>query len=100
MGAEAKVVASGDLDATSKDLAEDIDVLAGLHSKCFSKAEAFEVAKSRGEELAALKKAKEIIIEATSPAPAFLQLSMSPQLTSARFIRDLARREKSIGLAQ
>jgi len=97
---EKKAVAQGELDVTSKDLAEDKKALGGLHQECMTKAEDFEAAtKSRGEELAALAKAKEIIIEATGGAASFLQLT-SPSLEAKAVVRDLARKYKSPALAQ
>merc|ERR1740138_895411 len=107
---EEKAVASGELDATSKDLEEDIKTLAGLHSKCMSGSADFEAAKkSRGAELDALAKAKEIITSSTSlEQVSFLQLS-GMQLKSevdlahfeaVRFVRDLARKQHAPELAQ
>merc|ERR1740139_1463324 len=106
---EKKSAADGDLKVTSKDLSEDITALADLHRDCMAKAEDFESAtKTRGEELAALAKAKEIIIEATGGAASFLQ-TIRTKLTSAkdlssfeavRLVRDLARKHKSPALAQ
>merc|ERR1712072_1540819 len=73
---EKKGVAEGDLDVTSKDLAADTKELGGLHQDCMTKAQDFEAeTKSRAEELAALAKAKEIIIEATGGAASFMQVS-------------------------
>merc|ERR1712072_523921 len=73
---EKKSVAEGDLDVSSKDLAEDTKALGGLHQYCMTKAQDFEAeTKSRAEELAALAKAKEIIIEATGGAASFMQVS-------------------------
>merc|ERR1719272_1530369 len=110
---EAKATASGDLEATSKDLAADIDTKNGLHQECMDGAEEFELStKSRGEELNALATAKKIIVEATGGAAeqsydlnqvSFLQLSSGADLSKAeavRFIRDLARKTKSASLAQ
>merc|ERR1719217_758093 len=66
---EKKAVAEGDLDVTSKDLAEDIQTKATLHQDCMSAAEEFELAtKSRGEELKALAQAKKVIKESTGGA--------------------------------
>merc|ERR1740130_978421 len=49
---EKKAVASGDLDVTTKDLAEDVATKSTLHQDCMNAAEEFEVAtKNRGEEL-------------------------------------------------
>merc|ERR1719471_1559334 len=94
--------AAGDLDITSKDLAEDINNLADLHQDCMTKAQDFEAAtKSRGEELAALAKAKEIIIEATGGAASFLQVNSDPKYRAAvRFVRDLSKKFNSPSLAQ
>jgi len=111
--AEGKATAEGDLDVTSKALAEDIKELQGLHHNCMTKAEEFEAeTKSRGEELKALATAKKIVIEATGgaaldqTADSFLQTSkLSSQADLAnfevvRFVRDLAKKEKSASLAQ
>merc|ERR1719253_503605 len=66
---ETKAAAGGDLEVTNKDLAEDTKSLSELHHDCMSKASAFEEeTKSRGEELAAIAKAKQIIVEATGGA--------------------------------
>merc|ERR1719502_1019523 len=62
--------------------------------------------KSRGEELKALATAKKVIVEATSGAAeqsyGFLQTSMSSSAghEAVRFVRDLAKKEKSPALAQ
>merc|ERR1719197_1477034 len=115
---ENKAVASGDLESTSKDLADDVATKASLHQDCMNAAEEFELAtKSRGEELKALATAKKVIVEATGGASeqsyglnqlSFLQLSNSGLSSGAdlgkfeavRFIRDLARKSKSPALAQ
>jgi len=109
---EGKAVASGDLEATSKDLADDVATKATLHQDCMSAAEEFELAtKSRGEELKALATAKKVIVEATGGAASqtylnqmsFLQISSSADLSkeeAVRFVRDLARKSKSPALAQ
>merc|ERR1719395_387114 len=113
---EKKSVAEGDLDVTSKDLAEDIKAKATLHQDCMTAAEEFELAtKSRGEELKALATAKKVIKESTGGADgaaeqtygfnqlSFVQLSSSADLAQSeavRFIRDLARKNKSPALAQ
>ena len=68
-----------------------------------TKAEDFEAeTKSRGEELAALAKAKEIIIEATGGAASFLQVSRTTHASfeATKYIRELARKHKSAALAQ
>merc|ERR1719159_2094156 len=114
---EKKAVAEGDLDVTSKDLAEDIKTKTTLHQDCMSAAEEFEMAtKSRGEELKALATAKKVIKEATGGAASqtylnqvsFLQVQRAEMRSGAdlakfeavRFIRDLARKSKAPALAQ
>merc|ERR1719247_2490198 len=109
---EGKAVATGDLETTSKDLADDVATKATLHQDCMSAAEEFELAtKSRGEELKALATAKKVIVEATGGAASqtylnqmsFLQISSGADLSkeeAVRFIRDLARKNKSPALAQ
>merc|ERR1719482_2154310 len=109
---EVKAGAEGDLDITSKDLAEDIKELAGLHHNCMTRAQEYEdETKSRGEELAALAKAKQIIKEAvalqqTDAETSFLQvskLSSSTDLANfevVRMVRQLAKKTNSADLAQ
>merc|ERR550532_1184964 len=100
---EKKANAEGDLDATSKELAADTAALSDLHEECMTKAQDFEAeTKSRGEELAALAKAKEIIIEATGGAASFLQVRSTDQKYTAavRFVRDLSKKFNSGSLAQ
>merc|ERR1719409_1753210 len=110
---EKKATAEGDLEVTSKDLAEDIQAKSTLHQDCMNAAEEFELStKSRGEELNALATAKKIIKESTGGAAeqsyglnqvSFLQMSSSADLAKAeavRFVRDLARKSKSAALAQ
>jgi len=107
--AEAKAVAEGDLDVTSKDLAEDIKTLQELHHNCMTKANDFEAeVKSRGEELKALATAKKIIKETTGGADdqsygldqeSFLQMPEG-ETKAVRFIRQLAKHQKSTALAQ
>merc|ERR1719277_2313475 len=68
-----------------------------------TKAQDFEAeTKSRGEELAALAKAKEIIVEATGGAASFFQTTSSdPKYTAAvRFVRDLSKKFNSASLSQ
>merc|ERR1740120_26586 len=105
---EQKASSQGNLDVTSKELAEDAKAKGTLHQDCMSKASAFEAeTKSRGEELQALATAKKIIIEATGAAAldqvAFVQVS-SAQLTSGqdlhkyeavRLIRDMIAKLES-----
>merc|ERR1719355_308262 len=112
---EAKAIAEGDLEVTSKDLAEDVKSLADLHSECMTKAQEFEAeTNSRDEELKALAEAKKVISESTGGAEAqtygleqvsLLQLTRSQLASGAdnqavRFIRDLARRHNFPELAQ
>jgi len=107
---EVEATAQGDLDVTTKDLDEDIKDLASLHQECMTGAEDYEAeTKSRGEELKALATAKKIIVEATSGAQSqaygFLQMSMKSgtdlaSFEAARFVRDLAQKNKSPALAQ
>merc|ERR1719502_399316 len=111
---EKKATAEGDLDTTSKDLAEDIKVKSTLHQDCMNAAEEFELAtKSRGEELGALATAKKVIKESTGGAAeqsySFLQVNAEAKVSSSmdlakhevvRFIKDLARKSKSPALAQ
>merc|ERR1719443_1141113 len=107
---EGKATAEGDLDATSKDLAEDISSKSTLHQDCMTAAEEFELTtKSRGEELNALATAKKIIEEATGGAASqsysFLQLKLSSgadlsKLEAVRYVRDLAIKVKSTALSQ
>merc|ERR1719217_366713 len=85
---EGKAVAEGDLESTSKDLADDVATKATLHQDCMNAAEEFELAtKSRGEELKALATAKKVIVEATGGAAqqsySFLQLSTARLASSA-----------------
>merc|ERR1719252_162814 len=96
---ETKAVAEGELEVVNKGLAEDITQLNNVHHDCMTKAEDFEVStKSRGEELAALAKAKKIIIEATGgataqtygfaqaeDAPEFIQLKMTTRSDEVKF---------------
>lgn len=66
---ETKATATGNLDVTKKDLAEDVKELGDLHHECLTEATSFEEStKSRGEELKALAEAKKIIQEATGGA--------------------------------
>jgi len=101
---EAKATAEGDLDVTSKALAEDVKALADLHHNCMTKASDFEAeTTSRGEELKALATAKKIIKETTSGAASqsygFLQMSSSNS-DAVRFVRQLAKKQRSSVLAQ
>merc|ERR1719295_1844170 len=102
-----KVAATSDLGATSKELVEDKKAKASLHENCVAKAEAFEAeTHSRGEELAALAKAKSIIEEAVGGAASFVQRSMLTsgrdlhKFEAVRLVRDLARKYHSGALVQ
>merc|ERR1719215_1910201 len=117
---EKKASLEGDLGITSKDLAEDTAALADLHQECMAKAEEFEAeTKSRGEELAALAKAKAVIKENVGGAEdlsyslnqvSLLQVArvgsglMSraglARFEAARLIRDLANKQGSAEFAQ
>jgi len=105
---EKKAGAAGALEASSKDLAEDIKTKSTLHQDCMTAAEEFELAtKSRGEELGALATAKKVITEATGGAASqsysFIQMSSKADLSkfeAVRFVRDLSRKTKSTALAQ
>jgi chromosome segregation ATPase len=105
----------GDLEVTAKDLSTDIAGLAEMHHECMTKAEDFEAeTKSRGEELAALAKAKEIIKENVAGAEfdqvSLLQVSRLASGMQSRakvatfevehFVRNLARKHRSTELAQ
>jgi len=101
---EAKATAEGDLDVTSKALAEDQKALADLHHNCMTKASDFEAeTTSRGEELKALATAKKIIKETTGGAAGqsygFLQMSSSNS-DAVRFVRQLAKKQRSSVLSQ
>jgi len=66
---ETQAAATGDLEVTKKDLAEDTKALEELHHECLTEATNFEESTaSRAEELKALAAAKKIIIEATGGA--------------------------------
>merc|ERR1719223_1467025 len=112
--AEAQASAEGDLAVTTKDLDEDVKALATLHQDCMTGAEDFEAeTRSRGEELKALATAKKVLQEALGGAAeqtySFIQVVSRSSLSTGvdlanfeavRFIRDLARKEKSTELAQ
>merc|ERR1719330_323846 len=62
--AEKKTTASGDLAATSKELASDVATKETLHRDCMAAAEEFQATtKSRGEELKVLSEAQKVIKE-------------------------------------
>merc|ERR1719313_3192619 len=111
---EGKATAEGDLSVTTKDLGEDQNTLSTLHQDCMTGAEDFQAeTKSRGEELKALATAKKVLSEAVGGAAAqtysFIQVVSRSSLSTGadlanfeavRFIRDLARKENSVELAQ
>merc|ERR1719453_2711561 len=104
---ETKGTAEGDLEVTSKALAEDKKASSELHHDCMSKANAFETETAeRGEELKALATAKKIIVEATEGAVAqtysFLQVAepTSSGFAAVHFVRRLAKKQHSKVLAQ
>merc|ERR1719221_959578 len=115
---QAKAAAEGDLDVTSKDLSEDQETFRTLHHDCSTQALDFEAAsQSRNEELKALADAKRIISESSRGAERItyglaqvsllqhsrLRLSSGADLANfevVRFVRDLARKQGSEGLAQ
>jgi len=77
---EAKGVAEGELATFEKNLADDKKHLEDLHHECMTKATEFEESQhSRGEEIAALTKAKTVLEEKTGGAAdraySFVQLS-------------------------
>jgi len=91
---EQKAVAQGNLEATKKDLAEDIKDLEALHHECLDKATSFEEStSSRNEELKALALAKKIVVESTGGAadqsyalaqtPSFLQMKAKAKTSSS-----------------
>jgi hypothetical protein len=116
---EAKSVAEGDLEATSKDLKGDLGAKRSLHHDCMTAAQEYQAATtSRGEELKALAEAKKVIQETTGGAAgqtyglnqmSFLQMSSRAKLRSGsdlakfeavRYVRSLAARYKNMALAQ
>merc|ERR1711972_144339 len=113
---EKKAGAEADLAATSKARAGDVSTLAALHQACLTYAQNYEAeTKSRGEELKALAEAKKVINSETVGAEgatyglnqvSFVQRSkLSSQADLAnyeavRFVRNLARTQKSTALSQ
>jgi chromosome segregation ATPase len=110
---EKKSTAEGDLQVTSKELAEDVKAKGSLHQDCMAKASAFQAeTNSRGEELKTLAQAKQIIQEATGGAAldqvSFAQLARSSissgkdlhRYEAVRLVRDLARKQQSSALVQ
>jgi len=105
---EIKAAAEGDLDVTSKSLAEDVAALADLHQNCMTKAQDFEAeTTSRGEELKALAMAKKAVVEntqgATEQSYSFMQMASSSDLKNTeaiQLIRNLAKKHQAPALAQ
>jgi len=113
---ETKSAAEGSLADVSKDLAEDKAMLEDVKKDCASYVEEYDAsAKSRAEELAAVRKAKAIIEETTegaaaialsqTSAPSFLQVrrvrsAAHDPAGAVRFVRELARSRRSPALAQ
>jgi len=115
---EVKAIAEGEMETTTKDLAEDMARLADIHHQCMGKAEDFEIeTASRAEELKALATAKKILTEMTGGATeqsyglvetSFLQVSARTRARSeegagsdaTRVVRRLARKHNSIALEQ
>jgi len=115
---EAKSVATGDLEATSKDLAGDIAGKEALHHECLNAAQEFQASVlSRNTEMNALAGAKKAIQETTGGAAAqtyvvagasFVQRASATKhmgtgvakFEAVRFIRDLGARLGSANLDQ
>jgi chromosome segregation ATPase len=109
---ESKATDEGDLASTSSALKEDEAVSVTLHSKCEAKSQDYEdTTKSRSEELTALANAKAVLKESTGAAldqtsffqVANLKLQSDADLAhfeAVRFVRDLARKQRSPELAQ
>mmetsp|Transcript_1887 Transcript_1887/g.5358 ORF Transcript_1887/g.5358 Transcript_1887/m.5358 type:complete len:676 (+) Transcript_1887:77-2104(+) len=105
---QAKANAEGDLEVTSKELAEDREVKGDLKANCLLKAQDFEAeTKSRGEELKALATAKKAIEEATAGAEeqsySLFQTAAEASSTGSevvRAVRRLAESYNSSSLAQ
>jgi len=111
-----KVAAEGNLAQTEKLLGTDTTALDDLHHDCTSTAQNYEAeAKSRAEELNALRAASKVISESTGGAEglsygltqvSFLQrtgLSTSADLAkfeAVHFVRNLAEQQHSPALAQ
>jgi len=102
---QSRAKATGDLEVTNKDLAEDKVALNELHHECMHKAADFEEeTKARGEELKALATAKKVIKEMTGAAEdktydsasSFVQVrakssSASPSIKALRAVKELGK---------
>lgn len=109
---ETKAIASGDLQVTNKDLAEDKTSMSETHHECMTKATEFEAeVLERGEELKALALAKKAVVESMSGAESFLQTDSDSRsrvtsrfslanFEAVRFVRDLAKKTNAPELAQ
>jgi len=106
---QSRAKATGDLEVTNKDLAEDKVALNELHHECMHKAADFEEeTKARGEELKALATAKKVIKEMTGAAEdktyddfaqvSFVQVHAKsswapPSVKAVRAVKDLGKRQ-------
>jgi len=105
---EGKATATGELEATTKELAAAKEELAVAQSTCMQTASDHEASvRSRGEELAAIAKAKQILEETSGGAVgqsySFLQMSSKTDLKRAEVItvvERLAKKHHSAALAQ
>merc|ERR1719456_1249893 len=113
---EAKATAEGDLDATSKDLAEAEKLLKDIGMQCMTAAAAHDQSlKSRAEELKALAEAKKVIQDMTGGAESrtysFLQIGSEAHsairnrvdlvgFEAVNVIKKLAQTQRSTLLAQ
>merc|ERR1719223_2096294 len=106
---ERKSTAQGELQVTSKDLAEDVTAKGSLHHDCMTQASNFEAeTKSRGEELKALATAKQVIEEATAGSLSQVSLLQTAAAITShddlakmqimRLVRDLAHKQGSSSL--
>lgn len=115
---EKKSDAQGDLDVTSKTLAENLQSLHQLHNDCMTKASEYETeVHSRTEELKAIATAEKILKETTGGATdmvygfrqvSLMQVARTHLTTSAdlgnfevvHYVRDLSRKQNSVILSQ
>eukprot|EP00747_Dinoflagellata_sp_TGD_P127788 gnl/TRDRNA2_/TRDRNA2_174444_c5_seq44.p1 gnl/TRDRNA2_/TRDRNA2_174444_c5~~gnl/TRDRNA2_/TRDRNA2_174444_c5_seq44.p1 ORF type:complete len:684 (+),score=255.16 gnl/TRDRNA2_/TRDRNA2_174444_c5_seq44:66-2117(+) len=107
---QTKATAEGELAEAEKNLAHANSVLETTSSECMTSAQDHEVSqKGRAEELAAIKKATEIIKESTGAAASFLQLKSGSKLSSradlaklevVTAVKKLAKKEHSAALTQ
>lgn len=114
---ERKAKSEGSLSMTQKDLKADNKALEELHHRCMTTSQDYqEQTKIRGEELKAIKDAKQVLQDTVagasdvtygSNAASFLQTATSitdhaslVHFEAARLVRDLARKEQSTELSQ